>query len=111
MISKYPHDPNVVNFRGAPGCGKRDAVELADIIKDMESAGFKLGNVLAVMGDRNGSRSGMFACFDTVGLAFLKISLLYVTENSSRSARSIFETVADSRIGRRTTCRYCVWFK
>lgn len=69
MISKYPHDPNVGNFRGAPDCGKQDAAELEDIIKDMELAGFKLGNVLAVMGDRNGSRSGMFACFDAVGFA------------------------------------------
>lgn len=88
MISKYPHDPNVVGFREAPDCGKQDTAELVDIIKDMELAGFKLGNVLAVMGDRNGSRSGMFACFDTVGFASLKISSLYVLTQRTVGCRS-----------------------
>lgn len=83
MISKYPHDPKIINFREPPNAGDRAGAErpdyrnqnttkLATMEKDMELAGFKLGNVMAVTGDRNGARGGAFACFDIVGLTPLR---------------------------------------
>lgn len=85
MISKYPHDPKLINLQepqnsddrvgaGPPNYKNKNTAGLAAMIKDMELAGFKLGNVMTVMGDRNGSRNGMFACFDTVSLTSLRCS-------------------------------------
>lgn len=88
MISKYPHDPNVMNFREPQNANdrvraeptdhkKQNTPELAAMINDMELAGFKLGNVMTVMGDRNGSRGGMFACFDIVSFHIPRFVLRY----------------------------------
>lgn len=83
MISKYPHDPKLINFQepqnsddrvgaGPPNYKSKNTAGPAAMIKDMELA--SLGNVMTVMGDRNGSRNGMFACFDTVSFTSLRCS-------------------------------------
>lgn len=114
MISKYPHDPNVMNFREPqnandrvraepPNYKKQNTPELAAMINDMELAGFKLGNVMTVMGDRNGSRGGMFACFDIVSFTSLAPCCDILFTQYAKLGQLIAETVADSLLGRRTT--------
>lgn len=85
MISKYPHDPKLINSQesqsaddrvgaGPPDYKNKNTAGPEAMIKDMELAGFKLGNVMTVMSDRNGSRNAMFACFDIVSLTPLEYS-------------------------------------
>lgn len=76
MISKYPHNLIVTDLLGQEGagdfkelcCKEQTATEMAAIIQKMELAGFKLDNIIEVVGDRNGPRSGMFGAFVIVSL-------------------------------------------
>lgn len=90
MISKYPHDPNVMNFRRPQNAGdmvdaespdhtEQNITEFAAMIKQMELAGFRLGNVMTVVNDRNGPRGGMFALFDIVSFTLDEMSKQQLT--------------------------------
>lgn len=117
MISKYPHDPKLINFQepqnaddrvsaGPPDYKNQNTAELAVMIKDMELAGFKLGNVMTVMGDRNGSRNGMFACFDVVSLTPFKYSS-FMSWNTLHAVGEARTTKCWDEIGWRTARQYC----
>ncbi|KAL0632970.1 hypothetical protein Q9L58_008128 [Maublancomyces gigas] len=93
MISKYPHDPKLTNSQesqsaGPPDYKNKNAAGLAVMIKDMELAGFKLGNVMTVMSDRNGSRNGMFACFDIDGVRLVDIVVSDADEDDTMPSLS-----------------------
>lgn len=74
MISKYLRDPTITessrlnNAKNTQEryCKEPTAAEIAAMVQDMELAGFKFDNIIEIVGDRNGPRSGMFGAFITV---------------------------------------------